>query len=313
MRILITGGAGFIGSNLAKKLIENKDIEIHILDIKENPINLKNIRGVINYIQGDVKNRKLLYDILTTSEFDGIIHLSAVSRVIWGEQNPKLCVSTNVDGTKILMETISKLDKKPWVIFGSSREVYGEPKLLPVKENAKKEPINIYGKTKLEGENLINYYSKIYGIKSLILRFSNVYGNEMDILDRVIPRFVLRALRGEVLEIHGGSQIFDFTYIDDTVNAIKLAIDYLEENSNPLCEDIHILPGMPVKIVDLPDLISQHVKQDVKIKFMKPRNYDVDRFYGDPTKAEELIGFTAKVNINKGIKLTVERFEEVFL
>ena len=124
MRILITGGAGFIGSNLAKKLIENKDIEIHILDIKENPTNLKNIRGVINYIQGDVKNRKLLYDILTTSEFDGIIHLSAVSRVIWGEQNPKLCVSTNVDGTKILMETISKLDKKPWVIFGSSREVY---------------------------------------------------------------------------------------------------------------------------------------------------------------------------------------------
>ena len=310
--ILITGGAGFIGSTLIRELLKRENYKIFVLDIKENPINLKSILGKIDYINGDIRNKEIVNSLFNSIDFAGVINFAAVSRVIWGHENPNLCVSTNIDGTKTLMDAISKSKKKSWVIFGSSREVYGEQTNLPVKESANKVPINIYGKTKLEGENIVINYSKKSGISSIILRFSNVYGNERDILDRVIPNFVLRALRGENLEIHGGKQIFDFTHVDDTVQGIILAIEHLEKNDYAL-DDFHILTGQPTKLIDLPQIISKYIKKDVKIKFTKARNYDVEKFYGDPSKAKDILGFNAKIDIDKGIEITVNRFKKMFV
>ena len=312
-RILITGGAGFIGSNLAEKLLKTGRYEISILDIKNNPTNLEKIREKINYINGDIRKENLLDGVLKTGGFDGVIHLAAVSRVVWGENEPERCESTNIGGTNLLMQSISHLKDKPWVIFGSSREVYGEQSTLPVKESARKMPINIYGKTKLEGEKIVIQQSKNFNINAIILRFSNVYGNERDILDRVIPKFIIKALQGEPLEIQGGHQIFDFTHVDDTVRGIISAMKHLSKKENgTLLEDFHILTGNPTKIIDLPYLISKYTETHVKIKFTNPRDYDVGKFYGDPSKAKNLLGFAAKISIDEGIKTSVKRFMEAF-
>ncbi len=313
-KVLMTGGAGFIGGSLAEQMLRTRNIELTILDVKKEPVNLQRVMDKIAYIEGDIRNKKLLKSIFSSSDFDGVIHLASVSRVVWGEQDPQLCLSTAIEGTRFLMEEVSKQKRPPWVIFGSSREVYGEQESLPVEENALKKPINVYGKAKLEGEHIVQNYSERFGSKSLILRFSNVYGNEKDIMDRVIPRFILKALKGEILEIHGGSQMFDFTHIDDTIQGISLAIDYLEKNDKkPSSEDFHILTGKPTKITDLPQIISRHIGEDLKVEFTSPRNYDVNRFYGNPAKSKEILGFSAEVDIEEGIKRTIERFEEASL
>jgi len=312
-KILITGGAGFIGSNLVDRLVRMGKYEIYVLDKKKNPNNLRDVIKDIHYIRGDLRDKKLVDNILKSIPFVGVIHFAAVSRVIWGEKNPEECVSTNVDGTKTLLDSISKSGYTPWFIFGSSREVYGEQTKFPVREDAPKRPINVYGKAKLKGEKSVIKHSEKYHMNSIILRFSNVYGNDKDILDRVIPKFILNALKNESLEIHGGTQIFDFTYIDDTVEGIILAMNLLEKSRIMGVEDFHILPGSPVKITDLPKLISEHVGYPVDTKFTSPREYDVNKFYGDPTKAKDILGFVAKVDIREGIKRTTKRFEEVFL
>ena len=312
-RILITGGAGFIGSNLAEKLINTSEFEVYILDIKENPINLNAFRGAIKYIQGDVRDREFIYKILTKHRFEGIIHLAAISRVIWCEEDPELCISTNIYGTQNILDGISRLNKKPWIIFGSSREVYGEQQILPVKENARKVPINIYGQAKVKGEEMVCEYSSKFEFSSLIFRFSNVYGNERDILDRLIPKFILRALQGNTLEINGGAQIFDFTHIEDTVKALELGMDYLEnQNGEILCEDFHILTGSPTRIIDIPKIISEHLGREITTVITKPRDYDVVKFYGDPAKARDIVNFKAEISLSEGIKLTIDRFKEVF-
>ena len=313
--ILITGGAGFIGSNLVEVLHDIGKYRIFVMDIKKNPVNIQHLiddRDVI-YINQDILDTQEIYNIVNNNEFDGIVHLAAVSRVVWCEENPDLCVSTNVGGISSILEAMSKKDRKPWFIFGSSREVYGEQEVLPVKETATKVPINLYGRTKLEGEKFVCYYSGKHHINSIIMRFSNVYGNEKDILDRVIPRFVLKAIRRETLEIHGGNQVFDFTYIGDTVKAILNGIRYLESLQEVgFCEDVHILTGIPTRIIDLPNIISKYVGYGLDVKFTKPRDYDVDKFYGDPMKAKRFLSFEAKINIEEGLALTVKKFREVF-
>jgi len=106
-RILITGGAGFIGSNLSEKLVKTGKYEVHILDIKQNPVNLKDFYDEVNYIQGDVRDEVLLRKLFNDISFDGVIHLAAVSRVVWGEKYPNLSISTNVGGTETILSSIS--------------------------------------------------------------------------------------------------------------------------------------------------------------------------------------------------------------
>ncbi len=314
MQILITGGAGFIGSNLAERLINNRD-KVTILDIVSVPDNLSLIKDQCTYICGDVRNTKLLENLFLNNNFDGIIHFAAVSRVIWGEEEPQKCKDINITGTRLLLEKIKLNKKRPWFILGSSREVYGEPNKLPVTEDFPKEPINLYGKTKLTGEELVRKYANEQGLKAAILRFSNVYGNEKDIMDRVIPRFVIAALSGKNIEIHGGEQLFDFTHIEDTLNGIIKTIEYLsnhhEINSGSHVEDFHILTGKGTTLQEVVKIISLHLKNKPNVIYTDPRDYDVNKFYGDTSKARKILDFNAEILIQEGIPLTIKQFKEI--
>lgn len=311
MNVLITGGAGFIGSNLTEELVKMKH-NIIALDTCSNPKNLLTFREKIEYIQGDVRNKDLMSRVFNKYVIDGIVHLAAVSRVVWGEENPKECYDVNVNGTRTLLNSIKTSKQRPWVIFGSSREVYGEPKMLPVCESYRKIPINHYGISKITCENLLKKYSKEMMVNSAILRFSNVYGNEKDILDRVIPKFVLSAIKGDELEIHGGNQLFDFTHIDDTVNGIIKTINLLNENGGPYTEDFHILTGKGTTLQNIVSIISNNLKRDPSVTYTEARNYDVERFIGDPTKADQVLNYKAKILPEKGIPKTIKCFKEVY-
>ena len=309
-RILVTGGAGFIGSNYIERAINNGN-KIYSLDCRNDLQNISMLNKSMKHIQIDVKDKTSLYHFFQKHHFDGVIHLAAISRVIWGEQDPDKCIRTNNNGTKNLIEMMEKTSQRAWLIFGSSREVYGEPSSFPVNEDAPKNPINIYGRTKLDGERMVKDWSNRTGNPSVVLRFSNVYGNEKDILDRVLPRFVLGAIRNHPLEIHGGNQLIDFTHIYDTVEGIFRTIDYLK-NGCDLHDDFHLLTGKGTTLQDCVKVLSDHTGTDYEVIIKKGREYDVDRFVGNPSKARKKIKFRAKINPSIGIPLTFDRFKKVF-
>jgi len=171
MRIIITGGEGFIGSNVASKLL-NREIKISSIDFrKEN--NYLEINGIKKY-KADIRCYDSFKDEI--KNVDGVIHLAALSRVIWAEKCSQLCIDSNIKGTLNVLEAIHKSKNKPWFILGSSREVYGETSGSPINESNQLNPINIYGISKLSAENITKLYSKKYDLNSVILRFSFFFG-----------------------------------------------------------------------------------------------------------------------------------------
>lgn len=293
MKILITGSQGFIGSAL-KRLLEENGIEIVTYDIKENPLD-------------DVRELSALKAKII--DVDGIIHLAAVSRVKVAHENPLECIKTNIGGTINVLESARDLlseDKHPWVIFGSSREVYGEPMSLPVVETSVRKAINVYGVSKLSGEELCKVYAENYGLKTRILRFSNVYTGINDHLDRVIPKFILHAFNGDDLIINGsGEEIFDFTYITDTIQGIWGCIQEIERNKH-LFDDYNLSTGVPVSLKELAEIIIRKTRSSSQVKYAKSRTYDVNKFYADPGKAIKILGFSPKVTIEEGLDLTLK-------
>ncbi|KPA10830.1 NAD-dependent epimerase/dehydratase, partial [Candidatus Magnetomorum sp. HK-1] len=202
MKILITGGCGFIARTLFIELIKTGN-QVSLLDKKISPFDNTN---TVHYIQTDVCDQNMMQYIFENYQFDGVIHLAAISRVVDAENNPQECERTNIGGIYSLLNAIEKSQQKPWLIFGSSREVYGEQLCLPIKENARLLPVNIYGETKVEGERLFSEFAKNYHLNCAIIRFSNVYVNRFDIFDRVIPKFIRTVVAGKTLTIEGGDQ-----------------------------------------------------------------------------------------------------------
>ena len=292
MKILLTGSSGFIGSAL-KRLLEEKGIEVVPFDIKDSPLD-------------DVRDFSALQSkVLGIS---GIIHLAAVSRVKIAHENPLECVNTNIGGIINVLESARLIrtdNNYPWVIFGSSREVYGESAILPVNELSTRKAINVYGVSKLSGEELCKVYSENYGLKVRVLRFSNVYTGKNDHLDRVIPKFILQAFNEEDLIINGtGEEIFDFTYINDTIQGIWGCVQEIEKN-NHLFDDFNISTGVPISLKQLADTIIEKTRSKSTVEFTNPRSYDVNKFYADPSKAIKILNFLPKITLDEGIDLSI--------
>ncbi len=297
MKILLTGSSGFIGSAL-KRLLEEEGIEVVPFDIKDNPLD-------------DVRDFSALQSKVLG--VDGIVHLAAVSRVKIAHENPLECVNTNIGGIINVLESARLFradNNNPWVIFGSSREVYGESAILPVNESSTRKAINIYGVSKLSGEELCKVYSKNYGLKVRVLRFSNVYTGKNDHLDRVIPKFILQAFNEEDLIINGtGEEIFDFTYIDDTIQGIWGCVQEIERNKH-LFDDFNISTGIPISLKQLADTIIKKTRSKSKVDFTKPRSYDVNKFYANPSKAIKILGFLPKITLDEGIDLSIAELKK---
>lgn len=307
-KILITGGAGFIGLNLIE-MLSKQSYNSLILDSKKYINNSNELIEPESYIQGDIRDRILLKSILSKEKIIGVIHLAAVSRVIIGEKNPNLCRSVNIEGTRILLDSISKSIHRPWFIFASSREVYGKPSIFPVRESSPIKPISVYGNTKVSGENMVKEYSKNNSISSIILRFSNTYGNEKDILDRVIPKLIIKALRGDDLVLYDGEKILDFTHISDTINAVLSSIEYLISNNN-CSKTFNVSYGEGKSLFDIASLITQKLNVNVNIINEVSQDFEVKKYIGDVSLAREILKFNPKIPITEGIPMTIKRLRE---
>lgn len=295
-KILITGSSGLIGTSLIRHF-RNQDVEVRRFDLREK-----------YQFQGDIRDPRNVYEAVQGC--DGIIHLAAVSRVIWGQQNPDLCWATNVGGLNNLLEAIEGLECKPWVIFASSREVYGEPDILPVEENYPLRPVNVYGRSKVEGERLMEA-ARETGLRASIVRLSNVYGSTADHSDRVIPAFAKAAATGDTLHLEGASNTFDFTHIDDVSRGILSLANRLVDGAVPP-PPIHFVGGVATNLGELADLAIELAGSQSDIAHATPRNFDVARFFGDRSRARELLNWTPEVSLRQGLAQLISAYHKEF-
>jgi UDP-glucose 4-epimerase len=295
--VLVTGGAGFIGSHLVEKLVE-KGYSVIVVDnlLRGKLNNLSNVLDKIKFVKGDIRNYELMEELVKNSEV--VFHLASLSKVIPSIENPKLCFKINVEGTEIIARLCSKYHKK--LIFSSSREVYGAPKYLPVDEAHPLNPENPYGASKVSGEKIIEAYTKSYGLSYVTLRLTNVYGSRD--FDRVIPIFIKNALKEIDLVVYGVNKILDFVYIDDVINAFTAAMDFNENQT------LNIGSSVGVSLIELVNLIKKITSKEVKIIVKEKRKGEVDKFIADIKRAKEVLNWEPKINLEEGLRRVVKEY-----
>ncbi|ODS23108.1 NAD-dependent dehydratase [Candidatus Endobugula sertula] len=296
VRILITGSSGLVGTALIK-IFKPHDIDIKCFDLKETSTSF-----------GDVRDRASVQ--MAVEGCDGVIHLAAVSRVVWAENDPELCQATNVDGISNVLEAAATSKKRPWVIFSSSREVYGQPESLPVTETFPLRPINVYARSKAESERLV-IEAQRKGVKACIIRLSNVYGTTQDHVDRVVPAFVRAAILGERLRVDGASHTFDFTHVEDVARGI-FSLSTLLSQVEVAPAPIHFTSGKPTTLVELAKMVIEIAGTTSDFFIAPSRSFDVSCFFGVSNRAQSLLGWKPKVSLETGIVRLVEDFSSKF-
>jgi nucleoside-diphosphate-sugar epimerase len=253
---------------------------------------------------GDLRDADLLARRLASCE--GVVHLAAISRVVWGQRAPALCWETNVTATQRLLDAALAAPRRPWVLFASSREVYGEPEQLPVDEDSPLCPINIYGRSKAEGERL-TLAAREAGLTTAIVRFSNVYGWMADHPDRVAPAFARAAAIGGTLRVCGGATMLDFTHVDDAVRGVMAVIEQLAANVRTLLP-VHFVSGTGTRLDELAELARTLGGRGARVLEAPARSYEVARFVGDPSRARALLGWQPQIDLAEGTARLVREF-----
>lgn len=305
-RVLITGGNGFIGSHLAERLIDRgEDVTLFDLHFNANSSHLSCAK-----VRGDIRHRSRVR--AAVGKHDAVFHLAAVSRVAWGQMDPYSCWRTNQLGTLNVLEACRKANPSPTLFYASSREVYGEPQYLPVDEGHPKRPLSIYGMTKLCAEWACASYAdpsrSERPFRPVVFRFSNVYGSHRDLPERVIPKFMAQALRGEDIVLYGGEQVLDFTFIDDTVEGILRAYTAsLNGGKHLLGQQFQLVTGRGISVADLAEMIVALTGSESRIIHRGANNFDVRMFIGDPAKSLRMLGYEARIPLEEGLKRLRER------
>jgi len=299
MKFVVTGGAGFIGSNIAKLLIK-KGHDVIILDNfntgrKEN---LEPIKDKIDLHIVDIRDKKIINEII--NESDGIFHQAALANVYESFSKSKEYFDVNVKGTKNIFE-IAK-ENKIKVVFASSSSVYGEVKIMPITENIDRNPIHPYGQTKLECEFLAEKFSK-EGLKVIGLRYFNVYGlGQNDAYAGVITKFLNKIKENKSPEIFGdGSQTRDFIFVKDVANANLSAME-----SEINFEFFNIGSQKSISILELAQIIIKKSGLNLKPEFKEPLQGDAKSSLSDITLAIKKLQWNPTYKLDKWFE------EEVF-
>ncbi len=274
MRILITGGLGFIGSHLAKHFLTQKNTAVIILDncVRGSTENLAkhSANQNLTVIQEDIRTESTLQNI---GPVDIVYHLAAISTVAGASAAPDAAFSVNVEGTYLLLKYAQK-NKVSHFIFASSREVYGNAQYTPVDELHPLAPLNMYGATKAAAEMMCRAFFNNYGLPGTIARLANVYGPRDK--GRVIPIFIAQAKKNETLTVFGGNQILDFIWIDDVVAALA----QLAAPAQCFGRTINIATGKGTSIEELARLIIRLANSRSQIIKKETRTIDTQNYIG---------------------------------
>ena len=316
--ILITGGAGYIGSHCALALLKRNE-KIVIIDNLDNghieTINaLKNI-GNVEFIKGDLKNKKDIEFVFKNFDIDTLMHFAGYIQVEESTQNPSKYYENNIIGTINLLNTMVEYNVKK-IIFSSTCAIYGEPEYLPIDENHPKNPLNPYGKTKLIIEAMLDDYDKAYDIKSVRLRYFNVAGADCsagigewhqpethlipNILKSVFEKEKIFNIFGNDYDTFDGTCIRDYVNVEDLACAHVLALEYLKKENKTECINIGTSQGNSVKeIFDTVKLISG---KNIPVEFKPRRAGDAAKLIADTKKARKILNWEPAHSLHDSIK-----------
>jgi len=305
MKVVVTGGCGFIGSNIAEELIK-KHYVVVIDDLSTGRIeNIQSLQDKENFefVRGNITDLGLLKQIF--EDVDCIFHQAAIPSVQRSVENPLDTNEANIKGTLNVLIAARDCGVKK-VVYASSSSVYGDTPELPKKENMKPNPQSPYAVSKLTGEYYCKVFSEIYGIKTVCLRYFNVYGPNQDPASEyaaVIPRFINRVLNNQPPIIFGdGNQTRDFTFVKDVVKANILA---MEKNVEGV---FNIAYGQQISINELANKIMEIVGVKLNPVYDKPRPGDIRNSLADISLAKQKLGYMPEYSLEKGLEVTIRWF-----
>jgi UDP-glucuronate 4-epimerase len=312
-QVLVTGGAGFIGSHLVDRLLSENDWRVTAVDdfndfyspeIKRRNVQRQLQNPAYKLVEADIRDKAALAQVFANSKFDCIVHLAARAGVRPSLSEPQLYVETNVNGTMNLLE-LARQHEVPQFVFGSSSSVYGVNEKVPFSESDPIfNPISPYAATKAAGELLCHTYSHLYGLRCICLRFFTVYGARQR-PDLAIHKFAQLISDGKPIPVFGdGTTRRDYTYIDDILAGVRAAIDYDKTNY----EVINLGESRTVELRELIALLEKELDLRAVIERQPMQPGDVPQTFADISRARELLGYNPQTQIEDGLRLFVEWF-----
>ncbi|MBO0448867.1 SDR family NAD(P)-dependent oxidoreductase [Enterococcus sp. MJM12] len=310
MKYLITGGAGFIGSSLAKELIKNGH-EVTVIDDlsmgKKENLDIERI----HFVEGDIRNKELMEKLFNETQFDYVFLLAAIASVADSIQRPIETHEVNLDANLNILELIKEKQKNiRRVVFASSAAVYGDDPSLPKKENSQIKPLSPYAVDKFASEQFVLLYNDLYNVPGSAVRFFNVYGMNQNpqspysgVLSIITDRYKQKvAGENAIFNVFGdGKQERDFVFIDDVVQALIL----VSESKNSRGNVYNVGTGKATSLNKIISIYDDYFQSSLKINYLPTREGDIRYSYSNIDKLKSL-GFTPKYSVENGIKLYLE-------
>lgn len=314
MKILVTGGAGFIGSHLVEALLaEGHTITVfddfnhyYNPDIKKR--NVASFEKKVNIVEGDIRDAILVERTFAKGAFDTVIHLAARAGVRPSIQSPKLYFTTNIDGTFNLLDACRHHSVHHF-IFASSSSVYGVNKKVPFsEEDALTRTISPYAATKLAGEQICSNYAHLFDIRCMCLRFFTVYGPRQR-PDLAISKFTQKILSDQPIQQYGdGSTARDYTYVSDIIAGVLASIDYRQSNF----EIFNLGGSATTTLAELIALVEEACGKKAQIEITPEQPGDVPRTFADVSKAHRLLAYSPQTPIATGVKKYADWYRQSF-
>ena len=307
-KYLITGGAGFIGSNLARKLLSLGEEVVVLDDLSTGKReNLGDIKDRVKLVVGDICDVEKVREAM--EGIDYVFHQAAVVSVPRSIDEPVRTNEVNVDGTLNCLLAARDVKAKRFV-FAASSSAYGDSPALPKHEDMIPRPLSPYGVSKLVGEMYCRVFYEVYGLPTVSLRYFNIFGPYQDPKSQyaaVVPIFITRLLKGESPQVFGdGDQSRDFTYIDNAVQANLLAMKSDKADG----KTINVACGAQYTLNELAGNLKRLTGSDIDPTYAEPRAGDIKHSLGDISRASELLGYNPKVSFEEGLERTVAWFKD---
>mgnify|MGYP003580655228 FL=1 len=303
---LVTGGAGFIGSHIVRRLVGEGEL-VRVVDNLSTgqSMRLKTVRGSVEFVEGDLADERVSDEVVRDVEY--VLHQAAVPSVQRSVCDPIATNRANVTATLNLLESCRKAGVRR-LIYAASSSAYGDTEVLPKAEEMSPNPLSPYALQKLVGERYCKLYYDLYGLETVSLRYFNVFGADQDPhseYSAVIPKFITKLLAKEPLTIYGdGEQSRDFTYVDNVVEANLLALRAIDAVGH-VC---NIGCGARITLNELTMLLEEILGTKANVNYTDPRAGDVRHSLADITKARHLLGYEPKVMVQEGLRRTVQAF-----
>ncbi len=307
-KVLVTGGAGFIGSHIVAGLLE-KGYQVKVIDNLStgDRAHLAPVMKRIDFQSGDILDEATLARAMKGCDF--VFHEAALRSVPESFKRPLEYNKVNVDGTFAVLK-VAKENNVKRVVYAASSSAYGNTSASPLHEGLVPGPVSPYAVSKLAGELYCRMFTEIHGLETVCLRYFNVFGERQDPTSQyssVIPRFILSVLEGRSPIIYGdGMQSRDFTYVKNVVDANLTA---LRAGERACGEVFNVGQGNSIKVRELLEKINALLGKDVKPDYQPARTGDVLRTQADMAKSKRFLGFTPRYSFDEGLKKTVEWFQ----